>query len=121
MPTQEANNENERKLKEGMDTGGGPSSTLKSCTRGTTELPTRAREKANKNCADVGISNASDGGSESGPAEQRKASADPGGETKVRDPVYLKQGMRLKKVHRVMEVDQEPGMEPYIRMNRKFR
>ena len=31
---------------------------------------------------------------------------------------YLKQGMRLKKVHRVLEFDQEPWMEPYIRMNR---
>ena len=30
---------------------------------------------------------------------------------------YLKQGMRLKKVHRVLEFDQEPWMEPYIRMN----
>ena len=34
---------------------------------------------------------------------------------------YLRQGMRLKKVHRVIEFDQEPRMEPYIRMNTKFR
>ena len=34
---------------------------------------------------------------------------------------YLKQGMRLKKVHRVIEFDQEPWMEPYIRMNTEFR
>ena len=29
--------------------------------------------------------------------------------------------MRLKKVHRVIEFDQEPWMEPYIRMNTEFR
>ena len=34
---------------------------------------------------------------------------------------YLRQGMRLKKVHRVIEFEQEPWMEPYIRMNTKFR
>lgn len=30
---------------------------------------------------------------------------------------YLKQGMKLRKVHRVLKFDQEPLMEPYIRMN----
>ena len=35
--------------------------------------------------------------------------------------LYLRQGMRLKKVHRVIEFDQEPWMEPYIRMNTEFR
>ena len=34
---------------------------------------------------------------------------------------YLRQGMRLKKVHRVIEFDQEPWMEPYIRMNTEIR
>jgi len=34
---------------------------------------------------------------------------------------YLSQGMRLKQVHRVLEFDQEPWMEPYIRMNTEFR
>ena len=34
---------------------------------------------------------------------------------------YLRQGVRLKKVHRVIEFDQEPWMEPYIRMNTEFR
>jgi len=34
---------------------------------------------------------------------------------------YLSQGMRLKKVHRVLEFDQDPWMEPYIRMNTEFR
>jgi len=29
--------------------------------------------------------------------------------------------MRLKKLHRVLEFDQEPWMEPYIRMNTEFR
>ena len=33
---------------------------------------------------------------------------------------YLRQGMRLKKVHRVIEFDQEQWMEPYIRMNTEF-
>ena len=30
---------------------------------------------------------------------------------------YLSQAMRLNKVHRVIECDEEPWMEPYIRMN----
>ena len=34
---------------------------------------------------------------------------------------YLSQGMRLKKVHRVLEFNQEPWMEPYIAMNTEFR
>ena len=34
---------------------------------------------------------------------------------------YLSQGMRLLKVHRVIEFDQEPWMEPCIRMNTEFR
>ncbi|KAL9954681.1 hypothetical protein ACROYT_G042247 [Oculina patagonica] len=34
---------------------------------------------------------------------------------------YLKQGMKLKKVHRVLEFEQEAWMEPYIRMNTEFR
>ena len=34
---------------------------------------------------------------------------------------YFRQGMRLKKVHRVIEFGQEPWMEPYIRMNTEFR
>ena len=34
---------------------------------------------------------------------------------------YLRQGLRLKKVHRVIEFHQEPWMEPYIRMNTEFR
>ena len=33
---------------------------------------------------------------------------------------YLRQGMRVKKVHRVIEIDQEPWMEPYSRMNTAF-
>jgi len=35
--------------------------------------------------------------------------------------LYLSQSMRLKKVHRVLEFNQEPWMEPYIRMNTEFR
>ena len=34
---------------------------------------------------------------------------------------YLSQGLRLKKVHRVLELDQEPWMEPYIKTSTKFR
>ena len=34
---------------------------------------------------------------------------------------YLKQGMKLKCVHRVLEFEQECWMEPYIRMNTEFR
>ena len=35
--------------------------------------------------------------------------------------LYQRQGMRLEKVHRVLEFDQESWMEPYIRMNTEFR
>jgi len=34
---------------------------------------------------------------------------------------YLRQGMRLKKVHRVLEFHQERWMVPYIRMNTEIR
>ena len=34
---------------------------------------------------------------------------------------YLKQGMKLKRVHRVLEFEQERWMEPYIRMDTQFR
>lgn len=34
---------------------------------------------------------------------------------------YLKLGMKLKKVHRMLEFGQECWMEPYIRMNTEFR
>ena len=34
---------------------------------------------------------------------------------------YLKQGMKLKRVHKVLEFEQECWMEPYIRMNTEFR
>ena len=34
---------------------------------------------------------------------------------------YLKQGMKLKRVHRVLEFEQECWMESYIRMNTEFR
>ena len=34
---------------------------------------------------------------------------------------YLKQGMKLKRLHKVLEFDQECWMEPYIRMNTKLR
>ena len=34
---------------------------------------------------------------------------------------YLKQGMKLKRVHRMLEFEQECWMEPYIRMNTEFR
>jgi len=34
---------------------------------------------------------------------------------------YLKQGMKLKRVHRVLEFEQERWMEPYIRMKTEFR
>ena len=33
---------------------------------------------------------------------------------------YLKLGMKLKRVHRTLEFDQECWMEPYIRMNMEF-
>ena len=33
---------------------------------------------------------------------------------------YISQGMKLKKVHRVLEFDQEPWMKPYIKMNTDF-
>ena len=35
--------------------------------------------------------------------------------------LYLNLGMKLKKVRRTLEFDQECWMEPYIRMNTEFR
>ncbi|KAL9959333.1 hypothetical protein ACROYT_G032647 [Oculina patagonica] len=35
--------------------------------------------------------------------------------------LYIEKGMKLKKVHRVLEFNQECWMEPYIRMNTEFR
>ena len=34
---------------------------------------------------------------------------------------YLKHGLRLKKIHRVLEFVQQPGMEPYISFNTERR
>ena len=34
---------------------------------------------------------------------------------------YLKQGMKLKRVHMVLEFEQECWMEPYIRMNTELK
>ena len=34
---------------------------------------------------------------------------------------YLKMGMKLERVHTVLEFEQECWMEPYIRMNTEFR
>ena len=34
---------------------------------------------------------------------------------------YLRHGMRLKRVHWVIQFDQEPWMEPYIYFNTEFR
>ena len=35
--------------------------------------------------------------------------------------LYLSLGMRIKKVHRVLEFEQECWMKPYIEPNTKFR
>ena len=35
--------------------------------------------------------------------------------------LYLSLGMKLKKVHRILEFNEAPWMEPYIRMNTEFR
>ena len=35
--------------------------------------------------------------------------------------LYLSLGMRLKKIHRVLEFDEKPWMEPYIRLNTELR
>ena len=34
---------------------------------------------------------------------------------------YLRHGMKLKKVHQVLEFNQERWMKPYIEMNTEFR
>ena len=35
--------------------------------------------------------------------------------------LYLSLGMKLKKIHRILEFNETPWMEPYIRMNTEFR
>ena len=34
--------------------------------------------------------------------------------------LYLSLGMKLKKIHRILEFNEAPWMEPYIRMNKEF-
>lgn len=35
--------------------------------------------------------------------------------------LYLSLGMKIKKVHRILEFDETPWMEPYIQLNTEFR
>ena len=35
--------------------------------------------------------------------------------------LYLSLGMKLRKIHRVLEFDEKPWMEPYIRLNTELR
>ena len=35
--------------------------------------------------------------------------------------LYLSLGMKLKKVHRILEFNEKPWMEPYIRLNKELR
>ena len=35
--------------------------------------------------------------------------------------LYLSLGMKLRKIHRVLEFDEKPWMEPYIRLNKEIR
>ena len=35
--------------------------------------------------------------------------------------LYLSLGMKLKRIHRVLEFDEKPWMEPYIRLNTEKR
>ena len=35
--------------------------------------------------------------------------------------LYLSLGMKLKRIHRVLEFDEKPWMEPYIRLNTEMR
>ena len=35
--------------------------------------------------------------------------------------LYLSLGMKLKKIHRILEFNEAPWMEPYIQMNTEFR
>ena len=108
-----ANYENERKFQEGVDSGGGPE-VPSEAARSTQQLPACPREKEIMYHVNVEL------------GEQRKACTDTGRKTKVRgapqEPADdLRLGMRLKRVHRALEFDQEPWMEPYIRMNTEFR
>ena len=120
-------NEDEMEFKERLDTGGG--SWVPRRTAWFTQwLPAGTRKEGDKHRANVGIPAVTDGGLRFNYAEYREAVADTRGQRKVcsalQEPAvryYLRQGMRPKKVHRVLEFNQEPWMEPYIRMNTEFR
>ena len=75
--------ENERKLEEGVASGGRPR-VPRRAARGTQQLFPRARRKGDKTRADVGEA---DGGSESEPVKQREAGAGSEGQRKIRGPL----------------------------------
>ena len=81
-----ADHENERNFEEGVDSGG-RARVPRRAARGAQQLPARARRKGDKPRANVGVPTEADGRSESRPAEQREAGADPGGQGKIHGPL----------------------------------
>ena len=100
--------EDEAQFKERLVTGGGPR-VPRALARRPQRLPVGAGKESDKGRANVRIPAAAYEDKEKYVTHYSNLQ------------FYLRQGMRLKKVHRVIEFDQEPWMEPYIRMNTEFR
>jgi len=122
-----ANYETERKLNKRVGLGGG----LR-LSRGAKQipqqLPAHAREKGDRAGADVRIPKKDDGRTGLDFAKSEKLVLTLEDKSSNYYAVhynnlqfYLSQGLRLKKVHRVIECNQELWMEPYIQMNTEFR
>ena len=81
-----AEHENERKLEEGVDSGGRPR-VPRRAARGAQQLPAHTSEKGDKTWADIVVPTEAPGRSSSGAAEKWEAGADSGGQRKLRGPL----------------------------------
>ena len=93
---------------------------------GAQQLSSGIGEKGSKKGKDVGLPKEFDEWPGVNPPGHQEASADIEDKNNYvvhyrKLQFYLLHGVKLKKVHRVLEFEQECWMEPYIRMNTEFR